>query len=114
MNYSKFVIAILFLFSINTVVLGQMEKTSFEVSGNCNMCKERIETALDVKGVKFANWNAETQTCKVSFNPTKVSKKEIHQIIAKVGHDTQICRAPDEAYKGLHQCCQYRRAEVSK
>lgn len=114
MKNTQIILIIICLFSIDTTVLGQTDKISFEVAGNCNMCKERIESALDIKGIKFANWTAETQTCNVTFNSNKVTKKEIHQIIAKVGHDTQVCRAKDEDYNGLHHCCQYKRADMSK
>jgi len=33
-------------------------KISFEVKGNCEMCKKRIEkAAFSVKGVKMATWD---------------------------------------------------------
>jgi hypothetical protein len=30
------------------------------------MCKERIENALDIKGVKVATWSVETKICNIS------------------------------------------------
>ena len=30
---------------------------TLNVRGNCGQCKERIESAVDVKGVKYAEWN---------------------------------------------------------
>lgn len=104
---------VLCLFSSFTV-LAQTTKISFEVAGKCDMCKERIENALDVKGVRMAYWSNETKICKVTFNPAKISEKEIYKIVAKAGHDTKACKATDEAYNGLHYCCQYKRTDHSK
>ena len=86
-------------------------KISFEVNGICEMCKERIESTLDVKGVTFASWSEETHICNVTFNSNKISEKEIHQLLAAKGHDTPICRASDEAYNNLHHCCHYVRKD---
>ena len=92
----------------------QKTKISFEVAGVCGMCEERIENALDTKGITFADWSQETKICQVTFNSSKITEKQIHQIVANVGHDTQKCRATDETYNGLYQCCHYERAEASK
>ena len=77
----------------------------------CEMCKERIESTLDVKGVTFASWSEETHLCNVTFNSNKISEKEIHQLLASKGHDTPICRATNEAYNNLHHCCHYVRKD---
>tara|TARA_B100001287_G_scaffold91411_1_gene76612 strand:+ start:1107 stop:1451 length:345 start_codon:yes stop_codon:yes gene_type:complete len=110
----KYYITLLCLFAINFTVFSQTTKISFEVLGMCGMCKDRIESALDIKGVKYANWSVDTKICNVTFNAGKISEKEIHKILADAGHDTKICRAPDEAYNGLHQCCHYERAAVQQ
>ena len=79
--------------------------------GMCGMCEERIENALDIKGISFASWSQDTKICNVTYNMKKVSEKEIHQLLAKIGHDTQQCKATDEAYNNLYQCCHYKRTE---
>lgn len=89
----------------------QNKKISFLVNGMCGMCEERIENALDIKGISFASWSQDTKICNVTYNMKKVSEKEIHQLLAKIGHDTQQCKATDEAYNNLHQCCHYKRTE---
>ena len=89
----------------------QNKKTSFLVNGICDMCEERIEKALDIKGVSFASWNLETKMCNVTYNTKKITEKEIHQLLAKIGHDTQQCKASDDAYNKLHHCCHYKRTE---
>ena len=45
------------------------QKETFEVSGNCDMCKSKIETAAkSVEGVKTARWNVINGNMKVKFN----------------------------------------------
>jgi len=84
----------------------------FRVYGNCQMCKERIETAAyDPEGVLKAEWGQETKNLKLKFNPEIVSQTEVEQAIAKVGHDTDNYRASDEVYSDLHECCLYDRPE---
>lgn len=82
--------------------------TSFEVSGVCGMCEQRIEEAALIKGVKFADWDRTTQQIKVVYKTKKVDLATIQQAIADVGHDTEGIKAADAAYQELPGCCLYR------
>ncbi|MFT3793358.1 heavy-metal-associated domain-containing protein [Flavobacterium sp.] len=85
-------------------------KYSFEVNGNCDQCKKRIEkAAYSVSGVKMAVWDLETHQLNVILNEEKTSVAEVKKAIAKVGHDTDEFKATDEDYTNLHHCCQYER-----
>jgi len=87
-----------------------MEHQSFMVSGNCEQCKDRIETAASsVLGVSSAEWSAETKMLHVQFDGAKANSDAIQKVIAKVGHDTEKYKASDVAYKGLPECCLYRK-----
>jgi Cu(I)/Ag(I) efflux system membrane fusion protein len=84
--------------------------TSFTVSGNCDMCKERIEkAALSVNGVANATWNADTKMIFLDYDSNKTDKVTIQKEIAKVGHDTELFKADDVTYKSLPECCHYRK-----
>ena len=83
------------------------EKTEFHVKGVCNMCKERIENAALIKGVKMAEWNKETGMLKVVYRPDKVELKTIHQAVANAGHTTSKVPADPKAYRELPGCCKY-------
>ena len=85
------------------------KEINFEVAGKCDMCKTRIENALDIKGVKFAEWSVETHQCKIIFNPQKISEDDIHKTLSELGHDTDKLKANEEAYENLHGCCHYDR-----
>lgn len=85
-------------------------KYDIEVNGNCGMCKKRIETAAySVKGVKSAQWHQDHHDMHLILDENKTSIDEVHQAIAKAGHDTNKAKADDETYEKLHHCCQYER-----
>lgn len=105
--------AAVLLFSAFTVRATNEEKkeeATFEVSGVCGMCEDRIESALDVKGIVMADWDLETKQLHVVYNPKKISEDDIHALLNEVGHDTEKSRATAEQYEGLHGCCKYRGA----
>lgn len=87
-------------------------KSTFEVNGNCEMCKMRIEkSALNIKGVKMATWDIPSQTLSLIHDPKKASLENIQKAIAGVGHDTAFQKANDSIYNTLPMCCLYRTVE---
>lgn len=85
-----------------------VSKDSLKVSGLCGMCKTRIEKAAkSVKGVTDAQWNDATLMLVYSFEGT-VKKEDISNALTKVGHDTELGKAPDKVYNKLPGCCKYR------
>ena len=103
----------LFLFFILTSISAQNEKnkkSNFEVIGNCEICKKRIEkAALSLKGVKMANWDIPSNILSVTYNSNKISPDKIQSAVADVGHDTPSFKAPDNVYNELPICCIYER-----
>ena len=88
----------------------KMETQTIKVSGNCDLCKDRIEIATkSVSGVMTAKWSPETKLLQVQFDPAKTNSDAIQKAIAGVGHDTEKYKATDEAYKALPECCLYRK-----
>jgi len=85
-------------------------KYTFEVNGNCDQCKKRIEKAsYAVNGVKMAVWDMETHQLAVLINEEKCSVLDVKKALAKVGHDTDEVKATNEIYEKLHSCCKYER-----
>ena len=81
-----------------------------KVSGKCEMCKERIETAAkSVAGTISAEWNINKKTLLVKFDKIKTNSDAIQKAIAKTGHDTEKFKASDEVYNQLPECCLYRK-----
>lgn len=81
---------------------------TLRVEGNCEMCKERIEAALDVKGITLATWDIEKKILTVVYNPKKINLTQISKLCNSVGHDTAISKASDKEFSTLHPCCDYR------
>jgi copper chaperone CopZ len=82
----------------------------FKVWGNCEMCKDKIESTLKkTSGVIMADWNIESKMLTVEFDHNVTTVDKIKQAIANVGYDTETHRAPNRAYKKLHSCCKYER-----
>jgi len=78
------------------------ESISFTVKGNCEMCKERIENSLDVKGVFEAYFDLENQTVYIKYNSSLFNDPiRLHNMIANIGHDTELVKADDVVYANL-------------
>lgn len=92
----------------------EIQTATFKVAGNCEQCKNRIENACDIKGVKLAEWNAKTQLLKVTYRADKVNEEQIKKAVSEAGHDVETVKAPDKAYKNLPDCCKYRDKKCDK
>lgn len=80
-----------------------------KVSGNCEMCKDRIETAAkSVSGVVSAEWNPADKLLNLQIDASRTNSDTVQKTIAKAGHDTEKHKAPDNVYKELPECCLYR------
>ena len=104
----------IFICSLLMVVLSfgasaQEKSEAFKVSGNCGMCKSKIEKAAKSAGATYAQWNVETKQLTVKYSSTSANAAKIQQSIAKVGYDTPTAKATAEAYDSLHGCCKYER-----
>ena len=112
----KYLIIIL-LATISLSSFGQKSKyvtENIKVYGVCGMCEDRIETALDVVGVRSAEWDVETKNLNIVFNTSKISIEEVHQLCADVGHSTEKIKCTPESYNALHGCCKYEDPAVIK
>lgn len=89
---------------------GDHKHEMLKVSGNCVMCKSRIEkAAMSVNGVIAANWDVDAKVVHLDFDANVTSKEQISKAIAEVGHDTELHKASDAVYKDLPGCCLYDR-----
>lgn len=99
---------------INIQATSKVVETSFWVAANCEHCAERIEGAVDVKGVKSAEFDLETSMLKVVYKPEVIKLTKLHELVAAAGHDTKKVKATEAAYKGIEkECCQYRSGQKS-
>lgn len=104
----KTIIILLSLFcSITVKSQSSITTSTISVKGNCDDCKERIENAADIKGVKNSVWNKDEKKLTVIFDFKKVSLEQIEKAIANAGYATANQKANATAYHKLPDCCQY-------
>ena len=101
-------------FSLNIQAQTTVTTSTISVKGNCGECKERIENAADIKGVKNSIWSEKTHVLSVTYDSKKVSLEQIENAIAKAGHETSSQKANDVSYKALPSCCQYKTTDCKK
>lgn len=104
------IISLFFSFKIQAQVL----TSTVSVKGNCDECKERIENAADIKGVKTSFWDEHKQAISVTYDSKKVTLAQIEKAIAKSGHEAGGEKADLKAYNGLPSCCKYQHEECKK
>ncbi len=81
---------------------------SFGVRGNCGMCKNTIEKAVNnLEGISKANWDRLRKKIDVSFDASKTNLNDIHKAIASSGYDTDKLNGSIDAYNNLPGCCKY-------
>jgi periplasmic mercuric ion binding protein len=85
----------------------KITQIEIKVNGNCGDCKERIETAADIKGVKSAVWNPDNKILKLVFRNDKTDLNTIKAAVAKAGYSSDGIKADAKAYAKLPACCQY-------
>ena len=99
---------------MTTVALAQDKKETFTVSGNCGMCKSKIEKAAKDAGAKDAEWDSDTKMLTVTYKSSSTNTAKIQQKIAAVGYDNAGAKATAESYNKLHGCCKYDRGDATK
>ncbi|HEV7783121.1 MAG TPA: heavy-metal-associated domain-containing protein, partial [Chitinophagaceae bacterium] len=72
-------------FALVTTASAQTTTETFKVSGNCGMCKTKIEKAAKEAGAKSAEWNADTKNLTVIFKSSTTNTAKIQESIAKSG-----------------------------
>lgn len=105
--FTKIILGAFLLFT--TFISAQnLSKSQFKVKGNCEMCKERIETTAKKAGAQSARYSIDLQTLTLETSE-KVSPEDILKKVAEAGHDNEKFKASDETYEKLPGCCHYDR-----
>ena len=102
------------LAAVTTITFAQTKTSSFQVSGNCGMCKSRIEKAAKEAGATDARWEASTQQLTVTYSSTTTNEAKIQEKIAAVGHDNAGFKATMDVYNKLPGCCKYDKTAATE
>ena len=111
MKTLQLLFAVLF---ISFTAVAQEKTEKIRVSGECGMCKSKIEKAAKSAGASYALWDVEKKDLTVTYNSTSVNMAKIEKAVAAVGYDTQNEKATTEAYNKLHECCKYERTAADQ
>jgi mercuric ion binding protein len=103
------------MMTVASISFGQKTKTeTFKVSGNCGMCKSKIEKAAKEAGVSYASWDVDKKEITIKYNSSSTNTAKVQQQIAAIGYDNAGAKATKEAYDKLHGCCKYDRNASEK
>ncbi len=108
MKLILFIASMMLITSISFAQKSSVITITLSVQGNCEECKERIENAADVKGVKRCTWSPDTDVATIIYDTKKTNLNAIEKAIAAIGHDTEHEKANETVYTNLPDCCQYR------
>ncbi|WP_027380480.1 TonB-dependent receptor domain-containing protein [Chryseobacterium daeguense] len=112
-SYISRIILGIFILSAQLFFAQNLSKNQFKVKGNCDMCKERIESTAKKAGAKEARYSVDSQILTLETDPA-ISTDEILKKVAEAGHDNEKFKATDESYEKLPGCCHYERETPAK
>ena len=95
--------------SVSNAQISNSKTIEVQIYGNCDMCKNNIENAGNIKKTSIVNWNKESGIATIEYDITKTTSDEVLKRIALAGYDSQKFLAPDDIYANLPACCQYDR-----
>ena len=79
-------IAAMVMFSVKTASAQVMITESFKVTLDCNneSCKKQIESTIVKNGAKNADWDNDTKTITVTYDPRKITVEDVRKRIELV------------------------------
>ncbi len=108
------IVSAIFVVLIGTSSVAQIKNVKTEtvkIYGNCDMCKNSIEKAGNLKKVSKVVWNKDNKLATLTFDSKKTTEDQILKRIALEGYDSDKFLAPDDAYAKLPECCKYQRTK---
>ena len=107
------ILSFLFIGIVNAG-FAQSKTDKIKVSGECGMCKTKIEKAAKAAGATYAAWDVDTKELTVKYDSKSSNLAKIEKSVAGVGYDTPAQKATEEAYNKLHECCKYERTSSNE
>jgi len=113
-SISKIMAVMMLLVSLlYTAQIKNAKTETVKISGNCDMCKSKIEKSGNVKNVATVNWDEDSNMATLTYDASKTNQQEILKRIANAGYDSESFYAPDDVYAKLPSCCQYKRNKAT-
>lgn len=102
-------IIFILLFAIGIIIQAQEVTQRVKVRGNCEICKDKIETAIKEIPTVTGDWDMVTKELTVTYSKDKTTIDKILRKVAEVGYDNEKYLADDIVYNKLPECCLYDR-----
>ena len=114
-SISKILVAITILLSFAAcdAQIKNAKTEQVKIYGNCEMCKNVIEKAGNLKKVAKVDWNADLKMVTLTYDTAKTNQDAILKRIALAGYDSDTFLAPKSNYDNLPGCCQYERSPLA-
>ncbi|HSZ72772.1 MAG TPA: cation transporter [Cytophagaceae bacterium] len=85
---------------------GSLKDESFYVRGNCDMCKDRLESGVkSMPGVAQVKYNVNEEVLHVAYDSTKTDRTTIEKECAQLGHGTKAYPMNEKNHEALPECC---------
>lgn len=98
--------------AVSIIAMAQSKTETFKVSGNCGMCKSKIEKSAKAAGASEASWDADSKDLTVTYSSSTTNAAKIQQKIADAGYDNVAFKSTMEAYNKLPGCCKYEKSSM--
>jgi Protein of unknown function (DUF3347) len=108
-NFGAVAIVLLTIVTACDAQIRNQKTETVKIYGNCEMCKQTIEKAGNLKNAVKVVWNEKTKMATFVYDSKKTGPDEILKHIALAGYDSDKFLAPDNVYATLASCCQYER-----
>jgi copper chaperone CopZ len=93
-------------FTLYSCGTGSFKEESFYVRGNCDMCKDRLESGIKgIAGVAQAKYNVNEEILKVTYDTTITNRATIEKQCANLGHGTKAYPMNEKNHEQLPECC---------
>lgn len=102
-------LSLLLAFTSCATQIKNAKTETYKVAGNCEMCKNTIETAANKKGVSSAEWDTDKKVMSLTYDSKQTTASDVLKRVAYAGYDNEQFLAPDDAYAKLPGCCHYDR-----
>ncbi|MBC7487425.1 MAG: cation transporter [Cytophagaceae bacterium] len=93
-------------FTIYSCGTGSFKEESFYARGNCDMCKDRLESGIkSISGVAQAKYIVKDEMLKVTYDTNSTNRVIIEKQCAELGHGTKAYPMNEKNHEELPECC---------
>ena len=102
-----FVVSFVVFSNLVSAQQAKIETVQLSTSGQCGMCKERIEAALAfAPGIQFVELSMVDMALTVKYKTKKIDLQGVKKLVSDLGYSAGDMKANEDAMNKLPMCCQ--------